>query len=222
MGERVEFKRPDGETCAGYLARPSGAGGPGIVVVQEWWGLNPQIQGMADRFAAAGFAALVPDLFRGRVAGDAEEASHLMNHLDFLGAAQQDLRGAVQHLKALGHGKVAVTGFCMGGALTLLSAALVPEVDAGVCFYGIPPAAAADLGQIKVPLQAHFADQDYWCTAAAIDDLKTRLAADGVKYELFMYRAEHAFMNEARPEVFDRSAADLAWSRTLEFLGRAL
>src|SRR5688572_27133400 len=140
MGKMVSFKRPDGQSVNGYLAEPAqGAEAPGVVVIQEWWGLNDQIKGVAERFAKAGYRALVPDLYRGKVALAANEAEHLMTTLNFGEAAGQDIRGAVQHLKATGSGKAGVTGFCMGGALTIRSAVNVPENDASVAWYGFPP-----------------------------------------------------------------------------------
>src|SRR5216684_3714062 len=152
MGEMVQFKRPDGKTCPGYLATPkTGPAAPGFVCIQEWWGLNDQIKKTADRLAEAGFRALVPDLYRGKVAKAADEASHMMANLDFPNAAEQDIRGAVQYLKQSSK-KVAVGGFCMGGALTILAATRVPEMDAGACFYGIPPADLLNAKNIKVPL----------------------------------------------------------------------
>ena len=120
MGHMIDFKRPDGSSCRGYLAG-AGTGRPGVIVIQEWWGLNDQICGVADRFARAGFNALAPDLFQGRVTQQPDEASHLMNGLDFPGATHQDIRGAVDHLHAMGSGKVAAMGFCMGGAVTISS-----------------------------------------------------------------------------------------------------
>ena len=121
MGRTVTFKRPDGQNVQGYLAEPpSPQGAPGVVVIQEWWGLNDQIRGVADRLAAQGYRALVPDLYRGKVGLAANEAEHLMNALDFGDAASQDIAGAVAHLKDSGSAKVGVTGFCMGGALTCL------------------------------------------------------------------------------------------------------
>src|ERR1700738_186956 len=130
MATTVTFKRPDGQTVQGYLAEPEHpSGAAAIVVIQEWWGVNEQIRGVADRLASAGYIALVPDLFRGKSTVEAEEAHHLMTGLNFGDAASQDIRGAVQFLKARS-GKVGVTGFCMGGALTLLTLSMAPEVDA--------------------------------------------------------------------------------------------
>src|SRR6202012_1839446 len=127
MATTVTFKRPDGQTIPGYLAEPERtAGAPAIVVIQEWWGVNEQIRGVADRLASAGYVALVPDLYRGKSTVQAEEAHHLMTGLNFGDAASQDIRSAVQFLKTRSSGKVGVTGFCMGGALTLLALCTSP------------------------------------------------------------------------------------------------
>src|SRR5664280_1989839 len=140
MGKTVSYQRPDGGSVNGYLAEGAhGVPAPGIVVIQEWWGLNDQIRGVADKLAAAGYRALVPDLYRGKIALEANEAQHLMQGLDFAVTAGQDVRGAVQHLKASGSTKVGVIGFCMGGAHVLLAAVNVPEADAAVVWYGYPP-----------------------------------------------------------------------------------
>ena len=137
MGIITSFQRPDGNKTKCYLAE-AGENSPGIIVIQEWWGLNDQICGVADRFARSGFNALAPDLFHGRTTQEPDEASHLMESLDFSEATHQDIRGAVQHLRTTSR-KVGVIGFCMGGALTLMSAEHIPECTAVVCFYGIPP-----------------------------------------------------------------------------------
>src|SRR3989440_11685508 len=135
MAKTVSFNRPDGKSVNGYRAGPAGGKGPAMVVIQEWWGMNDQIRGVAERLAKAGYRALVPDLYRGKTAVDAKEANHLMTELNFGDAAGQDIRGAVQYLKK-GSTKVGVTGFCMGGALTVLSAVNVPEMGAGVLWDG--------------------------------------------------------------------------------------
>ena len=222
MGEMLQFKRPDGRTCPSYLASPkAGAGAPGFVCIQEWWGLNEQIKKTADRLAEAGYRALVPDLYRGKVAKASDEASHMMANLNFPDAADQDIRGAVQYLKQSSR-KVAIGGFCMGGALTILSAVRVPEMDAGACFYGIPEVGATDLEKIKIPLICHFANQDGWCTPAKVNDLEAALRQSQSQFEIYRYAAQHAFMNEARPQVYDPASAKLAWDRTLKFLKSAL
>ena len=221
MGQIIEFNRPDGSACRGYLAN-AGQGRPGVVVIQEWWGLNDQICGVADRFARAGFTALAPDLFKGRVAQDADEASHLMNGLDFPGATHQDIRGAVDYLRGVGAGKVAAMGFCMGGALTIAAAVHVPNLSAGVCFFGIPPREFADPANIHVPFQGHFANMDDWCTPAAVDALEAAMRAGGATPELHRYDAGHAFFNERRGEVYDAACAGLAWERMAGFLAKHL
>jgi carboxymethylenebutenolidase len=218
----IEFKRPDGKSCAGYLATPkAAAGAPGFVVIQEWWGLNDQIKNTADRLAESGYRALVPDLFRGKLATSAQEASHMMSGLNFVDAAEQDVRGAVQYLKQSSK-TVAVGGFCMGGAVTLLAALKVPEMDAGAVFYGIPPIDAPIFKNISKPLILHFANTDDWNTPAKVNELEAALRQSKSKFELYRYDAKHAFMNEARPEVYDAVSAKAAWDRTLAFLSKTL
>ena len=219
MGSMIDFKRPDGTTCRGYLAE-AGAGKPGIVVLQEWWGLNDQIKGVADRFAAAGYNALAPDLYKGRVTQKPDEANHMMSGLDFVGAADQDIAGAVKHLAATSR-KVGVMGFCMGGALTIAAAARVPGIACGVPYYGVPPGALADPAKIRIPIQGHFANKDDWCTPAAVDALEKTMKGAGQSPEIFRYDAAHAFSNE-RSEAYDVKSANAAWERMLEFLKKHL
>lgn len=229
MGKKVSFKRPDGQVVEGYLAEPAQpAGAPGLVVLQEWWGLNDQIRGVADRFAAAGYVALVPDLYRGKSTVEAAEAEHLMTNLNFGDAAGQDVRGAVQHLKARCT-KVGVTGYCMGGALTLLAAVNVPELDAAVAWYGFPPLEYIDTSKIKVPLMGHYATDDVPFPIATVDKLEEMLRAAGVSVEFHRYKAQHAFANETQVGAnklpiteFHAASAALAWTRTLEFFARHL
>lgn len=216
MGTMIEFARPDGGKTKGYLAT-AGQGRPGIVVIQEWWGLNDQICGVADRFARAGYNALAPDLYKGRLTTEPDEANHLMTGLDFADATHQDLRGAAQRLQAQS-GRVAVTGYCMGGALTIAAAVHVPEFAAGACFYGIPPTAFADPAKMRIPLQGHFANKDDWCTPAAVDDLERTLKTAGVRHEIYRYDAAHAFANE-RSAAYDVACANQAWERMAAFLG---
>jgi carboxymethylenebutenolidase len=216
MRAMIEYLRPDGGRTKGYLAMV-GQGRPGIVVIQEWWGLNDQICGVADRFARAGYNALAPDLYRGRLTTEPDEANHLMTGLDFADATHQDLRGAAQHLQTQS-GRVAVMGYCMGGALTIAAAVHVPEFAAGVCFYGIPPKAFADPAEIGMPLQGHFANKDDWCTPAAVDDLERTLKTAGIRHEIYRYDAAHAFANE-RSAAYDVACSNQAWERMAAFLG---
>jgi carboxymethylenebutenolidase len=217
----INFKRPDGQTVTGYYVEPAGSpGGPAVVVVQEWWGLNDQIRGVADRYAAAGYRALVPDLYRGKATVEAQEAQHMMSGLNFGEAAAQDIRGAVQHLKTTGK-KVGITGYCMGGALTMLSAVHVPEADAAVPWYGFPPLEYIDASKIKMPLLGHFALEDSFFAPSTLDELEKKLKAAGVNFEFHRYAAKHAFANETGP-AYNREAAELGWKRTLEFFKKQL
>lgn len=228
MGHTVTFQRPDGQSLQGYLAEPASGNAPGVVVIQEWWGLNDQIRGVADRLAAAGYRALVPDLYRGQATLEAMEAHHLMEGLNFGEAASQDIRGAVQYLKA-GGAKVGVTGFCMGGALTLLTLCHTPEADAGVVWYGCPPLEYIDPTRIRAPLMGHWAEQDQFFPVATVDVLSTQLASAGVTHEFHRYLAHHAFANETAvgprripATQYDPVWAQQAWDRTLRFFGRHL
>jgi len=230
MGTTVSFKRPDGQTLQGYLAEPAvPSSAPAVVVIQEWWGVNAQIRGVADRLAAAGYAALVPDLYRGKSTVEAEEAHHLMTGLNFGDAASQDVRGAAQFLKARGTGKVGVTGFCMGGALTLLAVGAAPEVDAAVVWYGAPPLEYIDGGKLKAPLLGHWATQDEFFKIATVDELENKLRGAGVNFEFHRYLAYHSFANETAvgpgrlpATQYDPAWSQLAWDRTFRFFGRWL
>jgi carboxymethylenebutenolidase len=227
MGKTIEFKRPDGQAVSGFLAEAASPMGS-VVVIQEWWGLNDQIRGVAERFALAGFTALVPDLYRGKSTVEAEEAHHLMSGLNFADAASQDVRGAVQFLKARG-GKVGVTGYCMGGALTLLASTMASEMDAGVVWYGYPPLEYVDAGKITAPLMAHWATQDGAFAIAGVDALEEKLRGAGVRYTGHRYLAQHAFANETAQgpgriaiTQYDAAWAQIAWDRTLAFFGATL
>lgn len=221
----IVFQRPDGKSSNAYLTEPADIkNAPGVVVIQEWWGLDDEIKSVADRLAKAGYRALVPDLYRGKLALEANEAEHLMSGLDFGDAASQDIRGAVQYLKSTGSSKVAVTGFCMGGALTVLSAGSVPECDATVVWYGYPPLECVDAQTIKKPLLAHWALHDDFFAISGVDQLEEKFKHAGVNYEFQRYDAKHAFANpksDARglpPLQYNPDAAKLAWDRTLDFL----
>ena len=181
----------------------AGHGRPGIIVIQEWWGLNDQICGVADRFARAGWNALAPDLYKGRLTASPDEANHLMTGLDFPDATHQDLRGAALHLQQHSD-KVAVMGFCMGGALTIAAAVHVHEVEAAVCFYGIPPKEFADPAKIRVPFQGHFANRDDWCTPALVDDLEKTLKAAGSPPRNLPLRRRPRLFQRAQPSLRPR------------------
>jgi carboxymethylenebutenolidase len=223
MGTTITFKRPDGKDATGYLANAARGNAPGVVVIQEWWGLSEQIKGLTDRFALAGFDALAPDLYNGVVVPyhDTDAANKEMTSLDFMDATTQTVRGAVQYLKR-NSAKIGLTGFCLGGAVTIIGAAKISELSAAVAFYGIPPEQAAKPADIKIPLQGHFANRDDWCTPAVVDGFEKGLKAAGNPAEFFRYEADHAFVNEQRAAVHDREAAELAWERATAFFHKHL
>lgn len=229
MSNTISYQRPDGGRANGYLAGgEQEVAAPGIVVIQEWWGVNDQIRGVADKLAAAGYRVLVPDLFRGKLPLEANEAEHLMQGLDFGTAASQDVRGAVQYLKSTGSLKVGVTGFCMGGALTLLAAVNVLEADAFVVWYGYPPLEYIDATRIRAPLMGHFGTEDSIFPIDAIQALESKLRNANVAFEFYRYHAKHAFANETADSKnlpylkHDAAAAELAWQRTNEFFSKLL
>lgn len=230
MSQMIEFKRPDGQTAQGWLVEPAQPqGAPGLVLIQEWWGLNDQIKGVAEGYARAGYRVLVPDLYRGQSTVEAEEAEHLMNGLDFADAASQDIRGAVLHLQASGSAKLGVTGYCMGGALTLLSASFSPELAAAVAWYGFPPLEYIDATKIRAAVMGHFATQDGFFPVATVPALEAKLKDAGVPTSFHTYEAMHAFANETQVDPqreptnrYDAQAAALAMERTLAFLRQHL
>ncbi len=218
----IEFTRPDGQKAPGYLAEPAGSDdAPGVVMLQEWWGINNEIKQTADRLASEGFRVLVPDLYRGRVAATGDEANHLMQGLDFGDAASQDARGAARYLKERSR-KVGVTGYCMGGALTLLSAMHVPEFDSAVVYYGYPPPEAGDPSTIRIPLMGHWGLHDEFFKIAGVDAIEAKLRSGNVRYEFHRYDAKHAFANPKGLGNYSRDAAETAWRRSIFLFKRAL
>ncbi len=214
MADRVSIPTLTGE-LEGVLALPDGDSRcPAVVVLQEYWGINEQIQTVARRWAEANFLAIVPDLYHGQVARDAEQAGRMMEALDF-GKAVQEIAAAVQFVRshARSTGRVAVTGYCLGGALAFATAVNVRGLAASVPFYGLP--GELDWSKIDAPIQAHFAQQDDWATVAGAEQIK---AAVTVPMELHVYDAQHAFCNDRRPEVYNADAAELAWNRALAFV----
>jgi len=221
-GSNVTFPS-NGSEGAGYLARPASGQGPGVVVIQEWWGLNDQIREVCDRFAEEGFVALAPDLYRGEVTREPDEAAKLMMALN-LERAAKDMVGAVDFLAghdAVTSKGVGVIGFCMGGGLALWLATLRPEkVEAVAPYYGVIPwpAAQPDYARLTAPVQGHYAELDNSANPAAARALEEQLHGLGKTAEFFIYPgADHAFTNHHRPEVFHAEHTETAWRRTLAF-----
>jgi carboxymethylenebutenolidase len=217
MGTRISFSRIDGKRTEGYLAKAGHDHAPGVLVIQEWWGLQDQIKGVCDRLALAGYDALAPDLYEGTVVPyhDHAAANLEMSSLDFQDAVSQNVRGAAQYL-AKSNAKVGIVGFCMGGAVSLLAAVFVPEITASISFYGMPPAGAIDVTKLSVPFEGHYSNTDDYITPKMVDDFETELKRAKKQAAFFRYDADHAFMNEQR-DVHDRAAAELGWQRMLAF-----
>ncbi len=226
MGEMIEFPS-NGTTGSGYLATPAIGSGPGIVVIQEWWGLVPHIKDLCDRFAAAGFVALAPDLYHGASTTEPDEAAKEMMALQLDNAAK-DLSGAVDVVSSRGNGTgVGVVGFCMGGGLALLVAAKRADaVKAVVPFYGaLPwPDAAPSYGEITGAVLGHYAEKDGWASPEVAHQLEADIRAGGnTDVTVHIYEGtDHAFFNDTRPEVYDAEASRLAWDRTVEFFNSRL
>jgi carboxymethylenebutenolidase len=219
-GNMIEF-RANGRVAPGYLAMPPSGKGPGLVVVQEWWGLVPHIKDVANRFAAEGFVVLAPDLYHGDSTTNPDEAGRKLMALN-IAEAGQDLQGAAEHLLGLAAvepKKVGVVGFCMGGQLALLAAVEHGDkVHACVDFYGIHPNVQLDFGKLRRPVQAHFGKSDGFVKEDDARALVEKIANAGGSVDAHFYDAGHAFFNDQRPEVYSAHDAALAWERTIAFL----
>ncbi|GAA4666332.1 MULTISPECIES: dienelactone hydrolase family protein [Amycolatopsis] len=217
--QNVEFPSAGG-TAHGYLARPAGGSGPGVLLIQEWWGLDDHIADVADRLAAEGFVVLAPDLYGGNVAHDADEALRLMRELPVPRGVEL-LSGAVDHLLSLPEvtsDTIGAVGFCMGGGFVLYLAAVEPRVSAAVPFYGVIRGELPDFSRLAATVQGHYGKHDQSIPPEQLEALSEALEkATGRAPELHLYDAGHAFLNDQRPSHHPESAR-LAWQRTVRFL----
>lgn len=236
----VTIKRPDGQDLPLYIgestptSKQNNKTKAGVIVLQEWWGLNQQIKAHTDALTQAGFIAVSPDLYRGACVEEVAEANHLMTHLNFPSAIG-DIAAAAKYMSAeLGCDKVGVWGLCMGGALTIASLVSNPRnsLAAGVCFYGIPDFKFFDPASIRVPLQCHFGNQDKamgFADKDTVNQLESQLKKGKVSYELHRYEAGHAFMNDKSDHLLakigsspNKEARILAMQRSIQFLKQHL
>ncbi|MFI0352770.1 dienelactone hydrolase family protein [Actinomadura sp. 9N407] len=218
MASRQNMTFPGGH---GYLATPPGGSGPGLIVIQEWWGLTDHIADVTDRFAQAGFVALAPDLYGGQVAHDSTEANRIMSELPPEQGVDL-LSGAVDHLLSrddVTGEKVGAVGFCMGGGFVLLLAARAGEkIGAAVPFYGVIPGEMPGFGDLKAQIMGHYGEDDGSVPLASLADLKAAIERDSdITPTFHVYPAGHAFFNDKGRSHHPESAA-IAWDRTLEFL----
>ena len=224
MGENVEFNSNGGRT-EGYLAIPRSGSGPGVVVIQEWWGLVDHIKDICDRFAAEGFVALAPDLYHGKIAKSPDEAGKMMMALR-IDEAEKDLAGTTAYL--LSHdatigNKVGVVGFCMGGALSLYAATKNSEIGACVVFYGVHPNVKPDLPNLQSPVLGIYAERDTFASPKSVHELEEKLRTLGKSIETYIYPGtDHAFFNDTRPDVYNAAAAADAWQKVIPFLKKNL
>ncbi len=214
-------------TAYGYLALPASGSGPGVVVIQEWWGMTDHIAAVADRLAGEGFVALAPDLFGGTTTHDADEAGRLMTQLP-VEAAARDLSGAVDFL--LGHeavtsSTVGAVGFCMGGGFLLMLATQEgARISAAVPFYGVGPAVPDSYTGLTAAVQGHYGERDDFYPVEDARKQEQQIREEcGAAAEFFYYDAAHAFHNDENLlGTYDEDAASLAWDRTLSFLRAAV
>lgn len=206
----------------GYLALPDSGQGPGIVVLQEWWGLVPHIKDVANRFAEAGYVALAPDLYEGDSTTSPDEAGRMMMALN-IDKTAQDLQQSIDYLlnhEAVTSSQVGVVGFCMGGQLALLAATVSHQVGATVDFYGIHPDVKPDFSQLSGPVLGLFGAEDTMVTIEVVEDLVAAARNAGADITTHLYEnAGHAFFNDTRPEAHNEAAAKDAWEKTLSFFG---
>jgi carboxymethylenebutenolidase len=221
-GQMVSFPS-NGGTAEGYLATPASGKGPGVIVIQEWWGLNANIKGIADRFAADGFVALAPDLYHGKVAAEPDGAGKMMMSMK-MDEAAKDMAGAYDYLKKSSActGKVGSVGFCLGGGLSLYVSTLHP-IDATVIYYGGLPGVEPDLSKVAGPVLGHYAEHDDWASPTAAAALEKKLKDLGKSVEFHQYvGTSHAFFNDTRPEVHNANASRQSWDRTIAFYRKHL
>lgn len=224
MYEPIKFPTTSGGHAVGELVTPQGEGrAPAIVLIQEWWGLNGQIRHVAYQLGQAGFLVAIPDLYHGRWTTDPAEAQKLMEALDWQGAIEE-IAGASAFLKSHSRSNhhVALVGFCLGGALSLAAATVLPDISAVVPYYGLAPSDRFDYSLVKAPVLAHFAAHDEWAKADKAKELMEAMHSRGQSMELHVYEAGHAFAHEARKDVYVPEAAELAWQRTIAFLRKHL
>ncbi len=221
-GTMVEFPT-NGTKTTGYLATPAAGKGPGVLVIQEWWGLVGHIKKVCDRFAAEGFTALAPDMYHGKTASEPDEAGKLFMALN-IGQAEKDLRGAAKYLA--GHSasaKLGAVGFCMGGQLALFAATLNPSIGACANFYGIHPNVKPDYTKLSGPVLGLYAEKDGFVTPAVATGVDAAIKAAGKKSEIHIYPGvDHAFFNDERKDAYNKAAADDAWRRALAFFRQHL
>jgi carboxymethylenebutenolidase len=218
--ESISFATANGDTTA-YVARPDGGNGKAVVVIQEWWGLNDHIKDIANRWAAEGFTAIAPDLYRGTVATNPDEASKLMNALEIEDGLDtiKNAIAAAREKYAISH--FGVTGYCMGGTYALRAACELEGISAAVPFYGDIPGDDV-LQKLTVPTVFISGTRDQWINPEKVATLEDATERFELPVQSLKYDADHAFFNDTRPEVYDATAAADAWAKAVAFFNEKL
>ena len=221
----VEFQA-NGSTAPGYLAVPESGKGPGVVVLQEWWGVDDSVRRYCDRFAAEGFLALAPDLYRGETTEQPDEAQQKMMAMS-MDQAEKDMRGAVDYLsehEAYDGSGIGSVGFCLGGGLSVWAATANDKVDAVVTYYYVMPHGKPDFSKVGAPVLGHFGTSDDFVPVDDAKALEKELNDAGADATFEFYEgAGHAFANDHdRLGTYDEGKANEAWRKTVDFLRRHL
>lgn len=221
MTERVQIQTPSGKTAVAELARPTAATAPGLILIHEWWGLNWEMEHVAGAFAKDGYLALAIDMFQGKVTDQPADAQKLMDEMDTTHAAEA-LAGWIAWLRKSPacNGRVGTLGYCLGGAWSL-NASIATPVEATVIYHGKVDKTAEQLATLKGPVLGHFALKETYIPPESARAFEQAMRTAGKKAEVHFYDAGHAFTRPKGPN-FHKPSADLAWSRSLEFLGREL
>ena len=209
-----------GATTA-YVAQPQAEADAAVILIQEWWGINDHIKDIAGRYAKEGYLCVAPDLYRGRVATNTDEASSLMNALavdDGMETIRKAMDAAAETYKIE---RFAITGYCMGGTFALRAACEIPELKAAAPFYGDIPEKNV-LAGLRVPTLFIAGKRDAWINPEKVSTLKEIAAKHNLPVEVVSYDADHAFFNDTRPQVYNPEAAADAWRRVLEHFRRYL
>ena len=218
--EMITVSTSNGEAKV-HIVKPETASDKAVMIIQEWWGVNSHILDIANRYAKEGFTAVVPDLYRGKIAKNAEEASKMMNELA-LDDGIETINAALQSAKKeTGISSFGITGYCMGGTFSLRAACLIEGFKACAAFYGDIPESEV-LGKLSIPTLFISGNKDAWITPEKVNALEKFAKENNLPLEVLRYEADHAFFNDQRPEVYNEAAAKEAWSKVTTFFKKNL
>jgi carboxymethylenebutenolidase len=218
--ETLEFNTANGASTA-YVATPDESNGKAVIIIQEWWGLNDHIKDIANRYAAEGFTAIAPDLYRGKATKDKEEAGRLMQNLDIEDGLNTIMMALDKARESYGFEKFGITGFCMGGTYALRAACELEGIGASAPFYGDVPDEFT-LKDLKCSVLFVSGIKDQWINPEKVGEMERIAKENFLPIEVLKYDADHAFFNDTRPEVYDENAAKDAWAKVIAFFNENL